>query len=67
MSTIVQILKDFIDKNPTTAIEYSAGKNFSGDARRAKLYMAYIKKLLPSNYEVIEKGDDVLIQPKDSE
>lgn len=67
MSTIVQILKDFIGKNPTAAIEYSAGKNFSGDARRAKLYMAYIKKLLPSNYEVIEKGDDVLIQPKDSE
>ena len=29
--------------------------------------MAYVKKLLPSNYEVIEKGDDVLIQPKDSE
>lgn len=67
MSTIVQILKDFIDKNPTAAVQYSAGKNFSGDARRAKLYMAYVKKLLPSNYEVVEKGDDVLIQPKDSE
>ena len=67
MSTIVQIIKDFITKNPTASIKYSADENFKGDARRAKLYMAYVKKLLPSNYEVIEKGDDVLIQPKDSE
>lgn len=67
MSTIVQILKDFITKNPTASIEYYADETFSGDARRAKLYMAYVRKLLPSNYEVVEKGDDVLIQPKDSE
>ena len=67
MSTIVQIIKDFITKNPTASIEYFADTNFKGDARRAKLYMAYIKKLIPSNYEVIDKGRDVLIKPKDGE
>ena len=64
MSTIVQIIKDFITKNPTASIEYFADENFKGDARRARIYMAYIKKLLPSNYKVTSNGKDVLIQPK---
>ena len=34
MSTIVQIIKDFITKNPTASIEYFADENFKGDARR---------------------------------
>jgi len=67
MSTVTQIVKDFLSKHPGTSIQYHADENFKGDTRRAKLYMAYIKNMLPSNYEVIPHKGDMIIQPKDSE
>ena len=67
MSTVTQIVKDFLSKHPGVSIQYHADENFKGDTRRAKLYMAYIKNMLPSNYEVIPHKGDMIIQPKDSE
>lgn len=59
MSTIVNILKDFIKKYP----EYkdfivSPTKNSDTDMRRSKLYLAFIKKnLKKGKVNVLDNGD----------
>jgi phosphopantetheine adenylyltransferase len=56
MSTIVDIMKDFIKKEKWSVIEYSSVKQHKGDERREKLYAAYLKKNLPDGIEVDETG-----------
>ena len=53
MSTIVDIVQEFMKKNPGIEyIEFEGSKNKAGDQRRNKLYMAYIKKhLKPKSIE----------------
>ena len=64
MSTISKITFDFIKKIDPKTLLYSASKNFDNDNRRAKLYLAYIKKLLPK-WKVGEKSAYVsLTNPK---
>jgi hypothetical protein len=52
MSTITQILKDYINEHPELVeIEYEPLKNSSLDDTREKLYKAYVKKNMPDwNY-----------------
>ena len=56
MSTIVDIMKDFIKKEKWSVIEYASVKQHKGDERREKLYAAYLKKNLPDGIEVDELG-----------
>ena len=63
MSTIVDIFKDFIEKEEWSEIYYSSARQNYGDKRREKLYMAYLKKNLPDWIKIddIGLGDVVLI------
>ena len=66
MATMVAIMKDFMDlmDNNWSEISFEGEKDPSvdNDTRRDKLYMAYIKKHLPSNITVSvdEEGKTVL-------
>lgn len=53
MATVVDIVQEFMKKNPEVEyIEFEGSKNRSGDQRRNKLYMQYIKKhLKPKSIE----------------
>ena len=53
MATVVDIVQEFMKKNPEVKyIEFEGSKNKAGDQRRNKLYMAYIKKhLKPKSIE----------------
>ena len=53
MATVVDIVQEFIKKNPEVKyIEFEGSKNKAGDQRRNKLYMQYIKKhLKPKSIE----------------
>tara|TARA_B100001093_G_scaffold341800_1_gene326572 strand:- start:578 stop:1045 length:468 start_codon:yes stop_codon:yes gene_type:complete len=53
MATVVDIIQEFIKKNPGVEyIEFEGSKNKDGDQRRNKLYMQYIKKhLKPKSIE----------------
>ena len=66
MSTIVDIFKDFIEKEEWSEIYYSSVRQNYGDKRREKLYMAYLKKNLPDwiKIEDIGLGDMALKNQK---
>ena len=53
MATLVDIVQEFMKKNPEVKyIEFEGSKNKAGDQRRNKLYMQYIKKhLKPKSIE----------------
>ena len=53
MATVVDIVQEFMKKNPEVKyIEFEGSKNKAGDQRRNKLYMQYIKKhLKPKSIE----------------
>ncbi|WP_286984195.1 hypothetical protein [Haliea sp.] len=62
MSTIVDIMKDFIKKEKWSVIEYSSAKQYEDDDRREKLYTAYLKKNLPDGIRAEEMGDgDIML------
>ena len=62
MSTIVDIVQEFMKKNPGIEyIEFEGSKNKAGDQRRNKLYMAYIKKhLKPKSIE--DDGNSIIVE-----
>lgn len=69
MSTIVEITKDFIAKaDPETMIfrpiKTKEGEDKEKDLRRSKLYGAYLKKHLPSNYNLMSSGESFRIIKK---
>ena len=65
MATMVAIMKDFMDLmgNDWSEISFSGSKDPSrfDDNRRDKLYMAYIKKNLPSTVNVGTDDDDMTV------
>jgi hypothetical protein len=69
MATMVAIMKDFMDLmgNDWSEILFSGSKDpsRSEDNRRDKLYMAYIKKNLPSNITIATDGDDMTVLMND--
>jgi len=68
LSTIVDIAKDFIDKvNPDIVIFRpikTKQTDKENDTRRYKLYGAYLRKNLPSNYKLMEFGGTYRIVKK---
>lgn len=52
MATIIDILKDFIERENPRKIIIQPSKTTEDDERRLKMYMAYIEKLLPVNYRI---------------
>ena len=45
MSTVIEIIKDYIERNPSVfKISFVPNEDFGNDERRLKLYMAYIEK-----------------------
>lgn len=64
MSTIVNIMKEYIKENPDLeTFSMDAAKNYDDDYRRLKLYIEYIKKNIPKgwSYEYNNKGQIELI------
>ena len=68
LSTVVDIAKHFINKvKPDTMIFRpikTKAANRQDDMRRYKLYGAYIKKNIPSNYTLIDSGETYRIVKK---
>jgi hypothetical protein len=68
LSTVVEIAKDFLQKvNPYIVIFRpikTKETNKQNDTRRYKLYGAYLKKNLPSNYELVDLGEMYKIERK---
>lgn len=68
LSTVVDIAKDFLQKaNPYIVIFRpikTKETNKQDDMRRYKLYGAYLKKNLPSNYELVDLGEMYKIERK---
>ena len=62
MSTIVDIVQEFMKKNPGIEyIEFEGSKNKAGDQRRNKLYMQYVKKhLKPKSIE--DDGNSIIVE-----
>ena len=62
MATVVDIVKAFMKKYPEVEyIEFEGSKNETGDQRRNKLYMAYIKKhLKPKDIE--DDGNTITVK-----
>ena len=63
MSTVAKTFKDF-EKIKFKKIIISPSKNNKEDIRRYKLYMQYIKKLLPDYYDISltkDKDDEVIV------
>lgn len=58
MSTVVEITKDFIERAKPEAIYFRPIKTGGPeDSRRGRIYAAYIKKNLPSDYSLMTTGD----------
>jgi hypothetical protein len=68
LSTVVEIAKDFIAKVDPEIVIFRPIKtketNREDDQRRFKLYGAYLKKNLPSNYNLMTFGDTYRIVKK---
>jgi hypothetical protein len=62
MATIVDIIQEFMKKNPGIEyIEFEGSKNEDGDQRRNKLYMQYIKKHLKPK-KVEDDGNKITVK-----
>ena len=58
MSTVVEITKDFINRTKPEGIYFRPIKTGGPeDSRRGRIYAAYIKKNLPSEYGLMTTGD----------
>lgn len=69
LSTVVEIAKDFIAKVQPEIVIFRPIKTKKGDEkekdqRRSKLYGAYLKKHLPSDYNLMTLGDSYRIVKK---
>lgn len=66
LSTIVEIINDFIQKHTPNVISFkpSKDKNRENDRRRFKFYMSYIEKHMIRDYFVKEYGDYIIIERK---
>ena len=62
MATVVDIVQEFMKKNPEVKyIEFEGSKNKAGDQRRNKLYMQYVKKhLKPKSIE--DDGNSIIVE-----
>ena len=47
LSTVIEIIKEFVSENEVDGLNMYPSTNFKGDDRRYKIYMAYLNKLLP--------------------
>lgn len=65
MSTVVEITKDFINRANPDAIYFRPIKTGGPeDGRRGRIYAAYIKKNLPSDYTLMTTGDTFRVLKK---
>jgi hypothetical protein len=66
MSTILQIVKEFVNEENPICITFSSVKTRGeGDNRRDNMYMAYVGKNMPSDYEYIKNsGNSNIIRKK---
>ena len=68
LSTVVEIAKDFIQKADPDIVIFRPIKtkeaNKEDDQRRFKIYGAYLRKNLPSNYNLMTFGDTYRIVKK---
>ena len=68
LSTVVEIAKDFLSRVDPKIVIFRPIKtkeaNKGGDQRRFNLYGAYLKKNLPSNYNLMTVGDSYRILKK---
>lgn len=67
MSTITAIIKDYVERLDPMTIEFSPSKSKgANDMRRAKLYVAFIKKSLPAGYSWNQLTQDDFVIQNDS-
>ena len=65
LSTVVEITKDFIDKVKPEGIYFRPIKTGGPeDSRRGRIYAAYLKKNLPSDYSIMTTGDTFRVLKK---
>ena len=68
MSTVVEIAKDFIQREDPEIVIFRPIKtkeaDKDNDMRRSKLYGAYLRKHVPSNYKLMSLGDSYRIVKK---
>jgi hypothetical protein len=68
LSTVVEIAKDFLKRKDPEIVIFRPIKtkeaNKGGDQRRFNLYGAYLRKNLPSNYNLMTVGDSYRILKK---
>ena len=68
LSTVVEIAKDFLKRKDPKIVIFRPIKtkeaNKGGDQRRFNLYGAYLRKNLPSNYNLMTVGDSYRILKK---
>ena len=51
MTTIIEIIEEFVKEKDPRVLKISPSANYKGDTRRRDIYIRYIKKLLPDNYK----------------
>jgi hypothetical protein len=67
ISTVIGIIKDFVNFKDPRVLKISPSKNFKKDKRRKNIYIRYIERLLPDNYKYKKSflGDSLYIRKKD--
>jgi len=65
MATILKIMNGFFANTNPDMIVIEPIKNKSGDFRRFLLYLSYIGKNLPPEYEMVKNTKEIIIQKKD--
>ena len=63
MATVADVIKDFMSKVQPELIRISPAKNSNADRRRLNIYMQFLKKQLPQNYQVTTRGGYIYVQP----
>ena len=64
MSTIIEIVNDFINRFKPNILRFKPSKNEEQDNRRFNLYMAFIRKNMRQDYKVFEYGEYIVIERK---
>lgn len=67
ISTVIDIIRDFIKFKDPRVLKIHPSKNFKKDKRRKNIYIRYIEKLLPDDYKYKKTlfGDSIIISKKD--
>lgn len=67
MSTVISIIKDFIDEKDPRKLKINPSTNYKKDKRRKNIYIRYIEKLLPDTYKYKKTwfGNTLIISKKD--